>query len=33
MADGNPSGSAGVAVLPTDKLFQTQGCKEWVKIG
>lgn len=32
IAHGNPSGSAVVAVLPTDKLFQTPGCKEWVKI-
>ncbi|MCX5287097.1 MULTISPECIES: hypothetical protein [unclassified Streptomyces] len=33
IANGNPNGSAVVSVQPTDKLFKTQGCKEWVKIG
>ncbi|MGV9888161.1 hypothetical protein [Streptomyces sp. NPDC003395] len=32
IANDNPSGSAVVAILPTDKLFKTHGCKEWVKV-
>ncbi|MFF1481760.1 hypothetical protein ACFVYD_30130 [Streptomyces sp. NPDC058301] len=33
IANGNPTGSAVVTILPADKLFKTQGCKEWIKVG
>lgn len=33
IANDNTSGSAVVTILPTDKLFKTSGCKEWVKVG
>ena len=33
IANGNTQGSATVTVASTDKLFKTQGCQQWTKVG
>ncbi len=33
IANGTTQGSATVTVAPTDKLFKSQGCLEWTKVG
>ncbi|MFF9819843.1 hypothetical protein [Streptomyces sp. NPDC014006] len=33
IANDDPTGSAVVTILPTDELFKTQCCKNWVKVG
>ncbi|MER7397549.1 hypothetical protein ABT381_18800 [Streptomyces sp. NPDC000151] len=33
IANGNPSGQSVVNISASDKLFKTQGCQDWVKVG
>ena len=33
IANDTPTGSSVVTIKATDKIFKTQGCKDWTKIG